>query len=837
LPIDPFLEQIATSAWESGVLIVIAEPGAGKSTRVPGALLDHGANYGKRGRIVVLQPRRIAARGLAARIAAERGCRVGDEVGYQVRLERASGPGTRIEIVTEGILTSRLLSDAGLEGVDCVVLDEFHERSVHADLALAMLRECRQSLRPDLAIVVMSATLDPAPIRQFLGGCPVIEVPGNLHPVEIVHSPAARGDLIRAITRTVAEQLDHAGEGDILCFLPGVREIESARAELRGVCRDRGIDLLPLHGRLPLSEQSQALRPSSRRRVVLSTNVAETSLTLPGVRFVVDSGWARFATFDRRRGLDVLRMERISLASARQRAGRAGRVAPGRCIRLWSKAEEISFRPFEVPEVLRCDLAPTLLTLAGWGVADPDRFEWFQRPDPELVRSASHLLHWLGALDRGRLTPPGRVMASLPVHPRIARFLVEFSGATEGLRELAATAAAILSERDIVAAGASSRTGPCDVLDRIHRLARPDPSTDPAAVRAVEKLAAKLRHLIPAHSFPTNESGKTSRLDQDERIRRALFLAHPDRLCRRRDDDPNALACADGSGARLSNESVVTRGELVVALDTRLDERSARSEALVRMASQVEAEWLEQCFPALIREETELCWDDVQGRVVEKCRKVFLSLTLEESLRRPADDERAAEVLADHLLTGDGGAVRSAEVMQLRARMELLARAVPGDGLDSFSEAEFRAAVVDSCRGKVSASEIRGSAICDAVRARLGHLRARRLDELVPETIQVPSGSRIRLDYRERAAPVLAVRIQEIFGWTESPRVAGGRVPVVLHLLGPNYRPVQVTNDLGSFWKSTYFQVRKDLRARYPRHSWPENPLEAPAQAKGGRTR
>ena len=841
LPIDAFLPEVVGKVRAARSLVLVAEPGAGKTTRVPPAILRCGALSAEHPVTVVLQPRRVAARTVAARIADENGWALGGPVGYHVRFDRRVGPDTRLRVVTEGILTRQLLDDPFLEGVGCVVLDEFHERSLYTDVAIALLREVQQTVRPDLVIVVMSATLEAEPVAAYLGGCPVVRVPGRTYPVEISYM-ADESPLPNRVANAV-ERAVEGGDGDVLAFLPGAEEIRRAGAALEGVASRCNLAVLPLYGALPPGEQNAALRPDARgrRKVVLATNIAETSLTIDGVRTVVDGGFARVASYDPDRGLDRLDLQRISRAAADQRAGRAGRTGPGRCVRVWAEREKLA--PFELPEIRRVDLAGTVLSLHAWGKPDVRGFEWYESPSEESVAAAERLLDMLGALQGGRITTVGKRLAGMPAHPRLGRLLL--AAASRGLLREGAAMAALVSEKDIVLPGrrGDGPRGPTTAAtsDLIHRLELLDEAErqrfaghlfdrgiDPAAARAVCQVRDEL--LRVGRSLPAATVSAASEND----LLRLPLNAYPDRVCRRRGSDPAAGAIVGGGGVRLAAESAVRRGEFFLAVDLRHDPWSATREATVRVASALESAWLAETFPASVRKERGAEYDAERERVVGFVRTWYRDLLIADEPNAAVDAATAGDALAAalrprarELFAADEGAAG------LLARVGLLRSHLTQYPWPALDDAELGDVLAEACEGKRSLEEVRRGGLVAAVRNRLAYPLDRVLEEQAPETISVPSGNRIRLGYAASGPPVLAVRLQELFGWTETPRVAAGRVRVRLHLLGPNYRPVQVTDDLANFWATTYFQVRKDLRARYPKHSWPEEPLAAKAEARG----
>lgn len=845
LPIDDVLENVLVELRRSLALVLVAPPGAGKTTRVPPAILKSGLLPADHPNIVLLQPRRVAARAVAMRIADENGWEVGGEVGYHVRFDRRISRQTRLRVLTEGILTRQLLDDPLLEGVGCVILDEFHERSLNTDLAIALLREVQEA-RDDFKLVVMSATLQADPVARYLGGCPIIHSKGRTFPVEIEHR-AATGEPLE--DRVAAAVGDVADDGDTLIFLPGVAEINRCIDALTPLADREGRLLLPLHGSMRVEDQVAAIRPADRPKIICSTNIAETSLTIEGVTTVVDSGLARVARYDPQRGLDRLELSRISQASATQRAGRAGRVRPGRCVRLYSANDFAAMQPFDTPEIARVDLAQTVLALHAWGRPDPRDFGWYEAPPEPAIAAAERLLAMLGALDDesgGRITELGRQILALPVHPRLARLLL--AAAEVGMLDTGAAIAALLSEKDIFipqradhdAIATSQQQGDSDLLVRLdaleNRLRR---DLDRTAVRQVLRAKEELLRIAGSRGTGTPH-GRSPNAHAERPCHHQLLklplLAYPDRVCRRRGDSETGVMVG-GSGVRIARESVVRQGAFFVALDARQDARSQRSEALVHIASRIEEAWLEELFPHVVRTEQSAEFDPQRQRVVGVMRVWYRDLLLREQSGIAVDDATAEKVLARAVRERAREIVEADQAAErFLRRTAFLRKHLPEGGWPMFDDEQLGELLASAAVGRRSVDEIRQSGLVGLLQSAMPYALLRRMDAEAPETITVPSGSRIRVDYGADP-PVLAVRLQEMFGQAETPRLAGGRIPLVLHLLGPNFRPVQITTDLASFWQNTYPQVRKDLRSRYPKHAWPEDPLTAPPQAKGGRRR
>jgi ATP-dependent helicase HrpB len=838
LPIDEVLPELIAALRQGSAAVLIAPTGAGKTTRVPPALLAAGLAGDRQ--IVMLEPRRIAARAAARRMAEEGGWALGREAGYQVRFERRAGPETRILVVTEGILVQRLQADPFLEDVGVLIFDELHERSLQTDLALAMARRVQREVRPDLKLVAMSATLDPGPVAAFLGGARTIESQGRLHPVDILYLDRPDDRPLPAQIAAGVRRVLAATPGDVLAFLPGVGEIQRSAESLAGLAAEQDLAVLPLYGDLPAERQDAVLRPSSRRKVVLATNVAETSITVDGVTAVVDSGAVRRLRFDPATGLDRLELGRISRASADQRAGRAGRQAPGICLRLWPAWEQATLPERETPEIARVDLAGPALQLLAWGEPDLAAFDWFEPPDPSALEAATLLLRQLGAIgDRG-VTALGRTMARLPVHPRLARLLVE--GHRHGHSREAALLAALLAERDPFPRGPRGagprRASRSDLLDRLDALEAferrnaCEGDLNAGAARFVLRARDQLLDLMKRELAKREPgAGPDGREETEDSLLRALLAAYPDRVARRREPRGPRGVMVGGRGVRLADDSAVLEAPLFLCVDLDAGRSGPLSEALVRKASEVEAEWL----PAeLVRITIDLEFDDSRERVAAWKRTRYEDLILAEAEVPPPDAAGTARVLAaaaagrlDRALPLD-----DPEVAGFLARVRSLADWMPELDLPRFTGDEIRDLLPALATGRKSFAELRRAPLLDVLQGTLSYPQLEALRREAPERLEVPSGSQIRIAYEPGKPPVLAARIQEMFGLAETPRVAAGRVAVLLHLLAPNGRPQQVTHDLRSFWENTYKQVRKELAGRYPRHAWPEDPWNAKPQRR-----
>jgi len=787
LPIDASLPAILASLLASfppneanneANLIIEAEPGAGKTTRVPPALLSI-----VEGEVLVLEPRRLPARMAARRVAEELGEAPGETVGYQVRFEEVGGPRTRLRFLTEGVLTRRLLSDPTLRGVSAVVLDEFHERHIEADLALALLRRLQTTKRPDLRLIVMSATLDSGPIAEFLNA-PVIQAPGRVYEVEIRYAGHS-GDPLETQVAHAVEQLVRAGlDGHVLVFLPGAAEIRRATRSCESIARAAGLQILPLHGDLTPEEQDRAVLPSpgdKRFKLILSTNVAESSLTIDGVTAVIDSGLARIASDSPATGLPTLEVRRISKASAKQRAGRAGRTRPGRAVRLCSQDDFVRRADHDVPEIRRRELSQVLLELRAMRI-DRD-LSWLEAPPADAVRIAEALLDRLGA-DQNAAE-----MARYPLHPRLARLLME--AVRRGVSSEACRIAAHLSSGE--------RSEHADILDAAHA----DSSW------RTQQIDRQLRRLVRA---PRQDSG------DDTALRISLLSAYPDRVARRRSGRDVQLA--NGRPATLAAD---WPSDLLLALDVE-DRRDGSP--LVRVASAVEPEWLLDLFPDRIRDHEELTWNRAGERVEAVSGLLYDDILIDENRNATPDPEGAAALLASKAL--EAGLHRWTEMEDLEA---FLARTAFAAGyspeIHEPGPEEIEAALRELCFGLRSFRELetatRDGALLRVLRSRMGSRTERLLNEIAPERLPLKT-RQVKLDYTRGQAPAMASRLQDFFGMKETPRVARGQVPVVVHLLAPNKRPVQMTTDLAGFWERLYPTVRRELSRRYPRHAWPERP-------------
>ena len=821
LPVETLVPDLLRALREHPLVLLEAPPGSGKTTRVPEALLA----AHPQSRVLVLEPRRVAARWAARFVASRRGEPVGATVGYQVRFDDRTGPQTRLVYATEGILTRRFLDDPDLRGVDFVVLDEFHERHLPGDLALALTRRL-QARRPDLRALVMSATLGGEELQARLGGVPLLKAEGRVHPVGVRYAP--RPDdrpLEERVAEAVGEALG-ASRGHVLVFLPGAAEIRRARETCEAAARRAGVRVFPLHGDLPAEAQDEALRPGGERKLLLSTNLAESSLTVAGVEVVVDSGLARILRHGAWSGLPTLLVERVSRASADQRAGRAGRTGPGTCVRLYTHADYLARPAAEAPEIARLDLAELLLDLLAMGVRDPGVLPWLDAPGPEALDRARRLLELLGAVEEGQLTELGRRMAALPTGPRAARLLVGCH--LRGRGREGCELAALLSERSVLRdspARSALREAPqqpaghgeSDLLLRLRLLRLGGERVDPGAVAAVLRAARQLedasRRLPPAPRHP--QTG-------DDPLLQAILAAFPDRVARVRKG--GELLMALGGGARLAEESSAHGEEWLVALDAEEDPRRGRR---VRLASPVDPSWLLD-FPSLLEERVELQWNAAQGRVDRLETLRYGELVLHESRRVAPPGPETGELLLRAALAANPEELGSGVLESLVARVAALGRAMPEAGFALPEDFGFRTLLARLCETCSSLREVRerGAGWMAAEVARvLGPSLQARLDSLAPTHVSLAGRRRAPVHYPPDGSPYVASRMADFFGMRETPRIAAGRLPLVVHLLAPSGRPVQITSDLPGFWERHWPRIRKELARRYPRHPWPEDPL------------
>lgn len=854
-PIDPLLPDILRSLAAHPRLVLEAPPGAGKTTRVPPALLDAPWLGGRK--VLMLEPRRVAARAAAGFMAKQRGEAVGETVGYRIRFESKVSAATRIEVVTEGILTRMIQDDPTLDGVGALVFDEFHERHLSADLGLALALDVQAQLRDDLRIVAMSATLDGEKLARFLDA-PRLTSEGRSHPVALAHFPARRDEPWEAQLRRCIEHALAAHPGDLLVFLPGQREIAQARkvlagalaasavtpakagsqrlssprqdtaksldARLRGhdgdatVGETGGIELLPLHGDLPVEEQTRVLQPApdGRRRIVLATNVAESSVTLPGVRVVIDSGLAREPRYDPNSGFSRLETVAISQASADQRAGRAGRVAEGWCYRLWPESQRLE--PARRAEIHQVELAALALELAAWGEAN---LRFVDPPPPGALASARELLQRLGALDGIAITAFGRRLLALGTHPRLAAMLLAPEDAAE--RALACDLAALVEARDPLRGGRRDDWASRWQALAAFRVGRMPAEASRGALAAIDQAAKQWRRRLRIDTPPPADAPA-------HRLGDLLLHAFPDRIARQHPADPRRYQLANGRSARLFDDSALYGEPWLVASELRFEER----DSLMLRAAPLDEARLERDFPNRFVEEDRVIWDAQRRGIAAVRERRFDRIVLEtRPLARP-DPARYADALVDAVRQlGLDALPWSESLAQWRERVRCLREWLPELGLPELCDDALLATLDDwlkpALAGKTRLDALGADELAEALKSGIDWNLRQRIDQLAPVRITVPSGMARPIDYRHGEAPVLAVKLQELFGLADTPRIADGRVPLTLHLLSPAGRPLQVTRDLKGFWERTYPEVKKEMKGRYPRHPWPDDPWTATA--------
>lgn len=805
-PVDRVVPELAAGLAAHAAAVLVAEPGAGKTTRVPLALRDAPWLAGKK--IVMLEPRRLAARASARRMAATLGESVGETVGYTVRLERKVSARTRIEVVTEGILTRRLQQDPELADTGLVIFDEFHERNLDGDLGLALTLDVQRGLRPDLKILVMSATLDAETLCAHLGNAPLIQTTGRMFPVGVTHLERPTrfsliDDTVKAITRALREV-----KGSLLVFLPGEGEIRRTVEALGKIDLPANTDVRPLYGALSFADQDEAIRKpdAGRRKIVLATTIAETSLTIEGIEAVIDTGLKRAPRFDPASGMTALETIRVSQASAEQRKGRAGRLGPGHCYRLWPEAETKALAAHDAPEIRVADLAPLALDMANWGVTARDGLPWLEAPPQAPFGQAQDLLRQLGAVDAARaITAHGRAMVRLPLHPRLAHMVVK--AAELGAGQSAAETAAMISERDGL-----PRDTTADIEARLLHVRG-------AARDRIRQSAKQITELLRCGEDSSDLSHGVM-----------LALAYPDRIAERRGQ--NRFRMANGGGAVVAEHDALAKADhIAIAL---LD--NAQADAKVFLAGVITLADIEKHFADLITTQSRAGWDSRQNAVVASTRRSLGAVVLEERALPSPDPAVLAQGMVDGVRSLGLSALPWGEAAEnLRNRVRFLARTTPDAGWPDLSDATLLATLEEwlspYLAGMVRKSDLARLDMTNILRGLVPYQLLSQIDSLAPQRMEVPSGGHYRIDYETDGDPVLRVRLQEMFGLHSAPQVAGGRAKLRIELLSPAGRPVAVTQSLETFWTNAYPDVRKDMRGRYPKHYWPENPLEAQAVA------
>lgn len=830
LPIDNFIPEIEKHFTLGLNLVITAAPGAGKTTRLPPAL----AKICK-GKVLVLEPRRMAAIAAAHRIADEQGWQVGEEIGYQVRFANKTSAKTKLTFMTEALLARQMIDDPELSDVELVILDEFHERSAHVDLALGLLKEL-QDLGRDIKILVMSATLEADKIASFLGGCPVIQVPGKLFELDVRHQKTAQvlqttPNFYDQLFQTIKEAQNQTSH-DILVFLPGVGEIDRTSQLIESWAAGKNIEVVPLHGSLNLDDQRKALQKSSRQRVILSTNIAESSVTIDGVNTVIDSGLAKNMKQDHRTGFSRLELGRISLSSAIQRAGRAARQFPGVSYRLWSKHDELAFGKSEVPEIQRIDLSESLLFLSAQGVSDFNSFSWFEKPTAVAIQSAIQFLKISGALnDQNQITELGRQMLHFPLPIRLAKLTlvgIEYQNIAA-----AAEMSALLQERDILRRDGSQAflgdnlesdlAARLEVLEQFRKSKRVPRESSFMALQTVDQSARQIEALAQKLAPKISKKEKTD----DERLLLAKTFA--DRLCRRRGKSERALMVG-GRGVKLSQESLVKTSEFFVALNG----MDADAETTVSIACGFDKNFILETFKSEIEKIKDITFIEEKGQFFTREYRSLYGLALDDPSLTPASSQDIADQLPQILATRFDMVLKSNEdLARWWARLEFLKR---HDSQFAFeTKSLIQEAFTQAAMGETKMQTVMEKDLVFFFENVFPADTVQTLRKDLPDKIEVPSGSKIQVHYPEDKNPYLEVRIQEVFGMMQTPKVLNGKLPVTFHLLGPNFRPVQVTSDLESFWKNGYSEVRKELRLKYPKHQWPEDPADGTPEAKGRR--
>jgi ATP-dependent helicase HrpB len=862
LPVNAIAAEIATSLKKTPRLILRAPTGSGKSTQVPQILHQHG--FLDAGQCIILQPRRLAARLLAARVAEEMKSLLGQTVGYHIRFDDVSSPQTKIKFVTEALLLRRLISDPSLKGVSVLVFDEFHERHLATDLTLARARQIQQTLRPDLILIVMSATLETERLSAYLEPCPILTSDARTFPVEIEYvggPPDDREPIWETASIAFQQHLHKHPEGDVLVFMPGAYEIQRTVAALQNETRRDEWLIFPLHGELPPDQQDAAVRRYDKRKIIVATNVAETSITIDGVRVVIDSGLARVARFDPHRGINTLLTENISQSSAAQRAGRAGRTAPGHCLRLWSAHDQTHRPAQDTPEIRRVDLAEPLLTLHASGITDINTFPWLEAPDPKALQRAEILLQDLGALNGGTgagpstsynspLTSLGERMSKFPAHPRYARMLLA-AQELDCVRPIALIAALtqsrplllrnvdkkIQEEREVLFGGeqhsdffvqmrAWRYAEQCDYnYQRCQRLG--------IHVQAARQVRQTLDHFIKlcekqgllprqAENPVLNSSFIMDNSSRSDSIRRCLLLAFSDQLARRCDAGTLRCDLVHGRRATLTRESVVQDDPLLVAAEIRETEQKGNElVVLLSLATAVEEAWLKEFFPTDFTESNELYYDVPQRRVLVKKLKLFRDLPLESKLSVESASDEASALLAEQVLNGNCPLKEwSDEVDQFIFRVNRLKEWCPELGLAAIDEEAKRTILTELCDGCETYKDIKDLEVLPAFKKWLSRDQLAALEALAPERLPLPGGRKAKITYAAEGIPYLSARIQDLYGVERPLTIAQNKVTLVIHVLAPNQRPIQITEDLSSFWKNSYPKIKLELQRKYPKHEW-----------------
>ena len=829
-----------------GARIVLQAPtGSGKSTQVPQMLLDHRLLEEENGgEVVVLQPRRLATRMLAARVAQERNCRLGEEVGFQIRFDKVASARTRIRFVTEGVLLRQMLNDPGLRGVSAILFDEFHERHLYGDITLARALDLQATCRPDLKLIVMSATLDTAGLEDYLAPCTVLQSRGRTFPVDIRYLERFVRPDQTPVWDLAAEELERLApetDGDVLIFMPGVYEISRTIGAIRGTRVGGQFVVLPLHGELPVADQDAAVARYSKRKVIVSTNVAETSLTIDGVRVVLDAGLAKIARFDPYRGINTLLVERISRASADQRAGRAGRTAPGVALRLWTEQEHYDRQAQELPEVKRLDLSEVVLTLKASGVDDVAAFRWLEPPDARSLERAEGLLRDLGALDdeTGIITDLGRRMLAFPMHPRYARMLLAANDF--GCVRETALVAALTQGRNLLRRGTSEtdlareralgdeHTSDFFLMMRAWQLAGGQGSSgdiarsigvNPIAAREAGQLYEQFLRIARDEGLTVAPSDATLNVAHDA-VAKCVLAGFPDQVAMRLDSGTLRCALVHGRRGVLARESVVRDSPLLVASEVREVSGKDGVQTLLTMATAIREEWLRELFPEAFSTRTEVFYDKTLRRVMARRESRFRDLVLKTELTDKTPPSEAAALLAREVVAGNCPLVNwDHAVDQWIIRLNRLREWMPELELPPLGQDDRAALIEQLCYGAGTYKEIKERAVWPVVKSWLSHQQQEMLEKFAPERLEMPNGRKFKITYEEKGQPYIAVRIQDLYGVEQSLPIAAGRVPVTIQVLAPNHRPIQVTQNLATFWRESYPKIKQELQRKYPKHVW-----------------
>jgi ATP-dependent helicase HrpB len=844
LPIFELEASLVSTLRAQSRVLLEAPTGSGKSTQIPQMLLDHGLLQD--GEVVVLQPRRLPARMLAARVARERGASLGGEVGYQIRLDRVCSAATKIRYVTEGILLRQMLADPGLKGVSAICFDEFHERHLYGDITLARALDLQETVRPDLKIIVMSATLDTGVLQEYLAPCELLSSKGRAYPVEIrfLQKPAPPVPIWETVADHV-ESLSRETSGDFLVFLPGSYEIQRTIQTLRESRAARDFVILPLHGELPPAEQDAAVSRYEKRKIVVSTNVAETSLTIDGVRVVIDAGLAKIARFDPYRSINTLLVERISRAASDQRAGRAGRTAPGVCLRLWTEREHMDRPAQELPEVRRLDLAEVVLTLKASGVKDVAAFRWLEPPDAKSLERALTLLTDLGALDAaGDLTPLGRRMLAFPAHPRYARMLLAAheAGCVPDVTQVAALTQGrslltrvdgrhMQAQRDNLFGDDENS----DLLVHLKALRFAESvqfnlatckslGIHAGAAREAAALSKQFLNIARDEGLlkHPDDASQATQSQASEQIRRCVLAGFPDQVGLRMDQATLRCQLVHARKGVLARESVVQSAPLLVACEVReIEGRDSEKQVLLTLATAIEESWLRELFPESISESIDVVFDPVQRRVIGKRIVRFRDLILRSKDSDSVPGDAAAALLAAEVQAGRCPLKAwDDSVEQWITRVNLVSAWCPEWEVPAIGEADRQMLVEQVCLGAASYREIKERPVWPVVKSWLSGAQLDLVEKMAPERLEMPNGRKFKIAYAGKAAPTIAVRIQDLYGVEGELRIAAGKIPLVIQILAPNQRPIQVTQNLSNFWKESYPKIKQELQRKYPKHEW-----------------